>query len=61
MRAARPRPEAGMGTIERGPGPVLSSPGAVAALARTYSPRPILASGVPAELTRPPGALRIIP
>lgn len=55
------RPWAGARTGGRGPGPALPPPGTAPAPARTYSPRPTLASGVPAELAGPPGALRAIP
>ena len=51
----------GTGTGARAGYPVPPSAGAVTLPARTYCPRPTLASGVPAELAGPPGALRIIP
>jgi hypothetical protein len=55
-------PRTGAGTVGNGPGPALAPPGTAAAPGKTYSPRPTLASGVPAELTGcPPGALRTIP
>ena len=53
-------PRAAAGTANCSPGPALPPPG-TAALARTYSPRPTLTSGVPAELTGPPGTFRTIP